>query len=112
MSENEFSQTVSIDFAPRGSVCEWCGKPATQLVPRLPRLFDRTLVLDSRHVAWLELERDCTQHAAHDLATACLGQVTHEVDLPDDHHGTQFVAYSGVQLLHQFLRGLISLSEH
>lgn len=30
MSENEFRQPVSIDFAPRGSVCEWCGKPATQ----------------------------------------------------------------------------------
>ena len=30
MSENEFRQPVSIDFAPRGSVCEWCSKPATQ----------------------------------------------------------------------------------
>lgn len=30
MSENEFRQPVSIDFAPGGSVCEWCGKPATQ----------------------------------------------------------------------------------
>jgi hypothetical protein len=26
--ENEFRQPVSIDFAPAGSVCEWCGKPA------------------------------------------------------------------------------------
>ena len=27
---NEFRQPVSIDFAPAGSVCEWCGKPAMQ----------------------------------------------------------------------------------
>ncbi|GLV56670.1 hypothetical protein KDH_35090 [Dictyobacter sp. S3.2.2.5] len=25
---NEFQRPVSVDFAPRGSVCEWCGKPA------------------------------------------------------------------------------------
>ena len=30
MSENEFRRPVSIDFAPGGSICEWCGKPATQ----------------------------------------------------------------------------------
>jgi hypothetical protein len=28
--QNEFRQAVSIDFAPTGSVCEWCGKPAVQ----------------------------------------------------------------------------------
>jgi hypothetical protein len=28
--ENEFRRPVSIDFAPAGSVCEWCGKPAAQ----------------------------------------------------------------------------------
>ena len=28
MSENEFRRSVSVDFAPRGSSCEWCGKPA------------------------------------------------------------------------------------
>jgi hypothetical protein len=28
--DNEFRQPVSIDFAPAGSVCEWCGKPAAQ----------------------------------------------------------------------------------
>lgn len=28
MSNNEFRRPVSVDFAPRGSVCEWCGKPA------------------------------------------------------------------------------------
>lgn len=28
MFENEFRRPVSLDFAPLGSVCEWCGKPA------------------------------------------------------------------------------------
>jgi transposase-like protein len=28
MSDNEFRQPVSVDAAPEGSVCEWCGKPA------------------------------------------------------------------------------------
>ena len=26
--ENEFRQPLSLDEAPEGSVCEWCGKPA------------------------------------------------------------------------------------
>lgn len=25
---NEFQRPVSVDFAPHGSLCEWCGKPA------------------------------------------------------------------------------------
>lgn len=28
MSYNEFRSPVSVDSAPRGSRCEWCGKPA------------------------------------------------------------------------------------
>ncbi len=28
MAINEFRRPVSVDFAPRGSACEWCGKPA------------------------------------------------------------------------------------
>jgi hypothetical protein len=28
MSKNEFLQPVAVDSAPRGSRCEWCGKPA------------------------------------------------------------------------------------
>jgi hypothetical protein len=28
MQFNEFRRPVSVDFAPQGSVCEWCGKPA------------------------------------------------------------------------------------
>ncbi len=28
MSSNEFRRPVSVDYAPRGSLCEWCGKPA------------------------------------------------------------------------------------
>ena len=30
MSNNEFRRPVSVDSAPRGSSCEWCGKPAEQ----------------------------------------------------------------------------------
>ena len=30
MSYNEFRRPVSVDSAPRGSMCEWCGKPAEQ----------------------------------------------------------------------------------
>ncbi len=28
MAQNEFMQSVSVDGVPRGSRCEWCGKPA------------------------------------------------------------------------------------
>lgn len=28
MTSNEFRRPVSVDFAPRGSRCEWCGEPA------------------------------------------------------------------------------------
>jgi hypothetical protein len=28
MAENEFRRSVSSDSAPKGSLCEWCGKPA------------------------------------------------------------------------------------
>ncbi|HLL77929.1 MAG TPA: hypothetical protein VKT25_00405 [Ktedonobacteraceae bacterium] len=28
MSKNEFRQPIAVDSAPRGSRCEWCGKPA------------------------------------------------------------------------------------
>ncbi len=27
---NEFRQPVSVDFAPEGQLCEWCGKPAVR----------------------------------------------------------------------------------
>jgi hypothetical protein len=30
MFENEFRQPISVDQAPLGSLCEWCGKPAVQ----------------------------------------------------------------------------------
>ena len=32
MLNNEFNQPISYDFAPHGSVCEWCGKPAEQQI--------------------------------------------------------------------------------
>jgi hypothetical protein len=28
MPINEFTRPVSVDFAPQGSICEWCGNPA------------------------------------------------------------------------------------
>lgn len=28
MAKHEFSGPIAIDFAPVGSACEWCGKPA------------------------------------------------------------------------------------
>ncbi len=28
MTNNEFYQAISIDFAPLSSMCEWCSKPA------------------------------------------------------------------------------------
>lgn len=28
MASNEFRRPVSVDFAPQGSTCIWCGKPA------------------------------------------------------------------------------------
>jgi hypothetical protein len=28
MQFNEFRRPVSVDFAPQGSLCEWCGKTA------------------------------------------------------------------------------------
>ncbi len=28
MQKNEFRRPISVDFAPRGSRCVWCGKPA------------------------------------------------------------------------------------
>src|SRR5260221_3470192 len=83
-----------------------------QLVPRLACLFDRPLVLNGRDVAWLTIERDGTQHTAHDLAAACLGQRTHIIDLADHHHRTQFTAHRAQQFLLQVLRGLIPLPEH
>ena len=30
MRYNEFHRPISADFAPRGSICEWCGQPAEQ----------------------------------------------------------------------------------
>lgn len=28
MANNEFHRPISVDFAPHGSLCEWCRKPA------------------------------------------------------------------------------------
>jgi len=36
---NEFRRPFSIDFAPRGSLCEWCGKPAEQQLTAIGGIF-------------------------------------------------------------------------
>ncbi len=33
--ENEFRQPLSIDEAPEGSICKWCGKPAKHRITQL-----------------------------------------------------------------------------
>jgi hypothetical protein len=30
MAKNEFYQSISIDFAPHSSICEWCSQPAVE----------------------------------------------------------------------------------
>ena len=35
MSDNDFRQPISVDFAPQGSLCEWCGKPAVHQLTAL-----------------------------------------------------------------------------
>jgi hypothetical protein len=35
--ENEFRQPLSIDVAPAGSTCQWCGKPAAHQLTALGR---------------------------------------------------------------------------
>jgi DNA-directed RNA polymerase subunit RPC12/RpoP len=37
MLEHECGQSVSLDFAPEGSVCEWCGKPAVERLTAIGR---------------------------------------------------------------------------
>ena len=32
MPSNEFTRSVSVDFAPRGRVCEWCGNLAERQI--------------------------------------------------------------------------------
>ena len=34
-NENDFRQPVTIDIAPAGETCEWCGKPAVQQLTAL-----------------------------------------------------------------------------
>ena len=35
MLDNDFRQPISVDFAPQGSLCEWCGKPAVHQLTAL-----------------------------------------------------------------------------
>ncbi|GCF10857.1 hypothetical protein [Dictyobacter arantiisoli] len=36
---NEFQRPVSVDFAPQGSHCEWCGKPAERQLTAIGGLY-------------------------------------------------------------------------
>jgi hypothetical protein len=40
MTWNEFRRPVSVDFVPRGSLCEWCGKPAERRLTAIGGVFD------------------------------------------------------------------------
>ena len=40
MLGNEFRQPLSIDFAPRGRVCEWCGQPAVLQITVASAIYD------------------------------------------------------------------------
>jgi hypothetical protein len=39
MQWNEFRRPVSVDFVPRGSLCEWCGKPAERQLTAIGGVF-------------------------------------------------------------------------
>nr|BBH92575.1 hypothetical protein KTA_07740 [Thermogemmatispora argillosa] len=39
MPKNEFHQPVSVDSAPRGSRCEWCGEPAERQLTAIGGLY-------------------------------------------------------------------------
>ncbi len=39
MPNNEFFQPVSVDTAPKGSRCEWCGEPAERQLTAIGGLY-------------------------------------------------------------------------
>ena len=70
---NEFQRPVSVDFAPRGSVCEWCGKPAERQL---------TAIGGSYHNESGVFCRPCgelfTQGVANALSASMLTQVSQQ----------------------------------
>lgn len=61
MAENEFRRSVSTDSAPRGSRCEWCGKPA---------VVQLTAIGGFSHNDSGLFCRDCGDKFAHTIAQA------------------------------------------
>jgi hypothetical protein len=67
MPKNEFTRPVSVDFAPRGSLCEWCGKPAErQLTAVGGRFHNETGVFC----------RSCGEKFSQNVANASITAVT------------------------------------
>ncbi len=67
MPINEFTRSVSVDFAPRGSVCEWCGKPAERQLTAIGGIFHNESGLFCR---------PCGEKFAQTVATAAIPLAT------------------------------------
>ena len=67
MSNNEFRRPVSVDSAPRGSRCEWCGNPAEQQLTAIGGNFHNESGLFCR---------DCGEKFSLAVANAALKAVT------------------------------------
>lgn len=67
MAENEFRRSVSTDSAPRGSQCEWCGKPA---------VFQLTAIGGFSHNDSGLFCRECGEKFAHTVAQAAAASST------------------------------------
>ncbi len=61
MADNEFRRSVSTDTAPRGSLCEWCGKSAD---------FQLTAIGGASHNDSGLFCRECGAMFAHTVAQA------------------------------------------
>lgn len=71
MAESEFRRSVSSDSAPRGSLCEWCGKPA---------VFQLTAIGGSSHNDSGLFCRDCGERFASTVAQSAVSSRTLSYD--------------------------------
>lgn len=69
MFENEFRQPLSVDRAPLGSLCEWCGKPAVQQL---------TAFVGQHHNDGRFFCRSCGEEYAHTVADSLSRVITAE----------------------------------
>jgi hypothetical protein len=69
--ENEFRQPLSIDAAPQGSICEWCGKPAEHQLTALGGKFHNESGL---------LCSTCGEAFVRAVASSLLREVTAETE--------------------------------